>query len=403
MRPDVLVTGLGIVSAAGRGVDATAAALRAGRSGLGPLTRFSSRRCGDFPVAEVRDLTAPGAPPTARHAGQAGSPTDPRVVALARAALGDAIVDAGLGDTELSRAGLFVGTTVGGMPESESRWAELRAGRTVDAAAWRRHACADLTTTLAEALGIHGPVHTISNACASGAEAIASAATLLRNGETDVMVAGGADALCRLTLHGFASLLAIDPAGCRPFDRDRAGMSLGEGAAFLVLETARHAHARGARALARYGGSGNTCDAYHTTGPEPDGRGAEEALRAAMDDAGIAPAEIGYVNAHGTGTEDNDRAEGRALDRVFRGAPPPFSSSKRLFGHALGAAGAIEAASCVLALARRFLPGTPGFENADPRCVVTPLRETCAGSPHAVISNSFGFGGNNTVLCLLRS
>jgi len=213
------------------------------------------------------------------------------------------------------------------------------------------------------------------------------------------MVAGGTDALCRLTLNGFASLLVIDPLGCRPFDVARAGMSLGEGAAFLVLEAEEEVHARGGRILARMAGSGNSCDAHHATAPDPDGRGAEAAMRGALEDARIAPARIDYVNAHGTGTADNDRAEGRALVRLFGPAPPPVSSTKRVFGHALGAAGAIEAAVCVLALNQGFLPGTPGFGAPDPDCGIVPLREAVDLRPRAVLSNSFGFGGNNTVLC----
>lgn len=382
-QPGVVVTGLGILSAAGRGEEATVDALRRGRSGLGPLTRFSSARCGDLPVAEVAGA----------RAGEG-----PRTVGLGRRALADALASAALDRPALRKAGLAVGTTVGGMPESEVALAELLEHQVANEAVWLRHECAYLTDTLADEFGLEGPAHTVSTACSSGAEAIATAASLLRAGEVELMLAGGVDSICRLTLNGFASLLIVAPDGCRPFDRARAGMSLGEGAAFLVLETEAHARVRGARPLARLGGSGNTCDAYHPTAPDPEGTGAEAAMRRALEAAGLEPGAVDYVNAHGTGTEDNDRAEGRALRRLFGADVPPFSSTKRVFGHALGAAGALEAVASILAIRHGFLPGTPGFSNADPECRVVPLAQSRAAQPDIVLSNSFGFGGNNTVL-----
>lgn len=383
-EPAIVVTGLGILSAAGRGEEATVEALRYGRSGLGPLTRFSSARCGDLPVAEV----------SGTHADEG-----PRTVALGRVALADALAAAGLERSALGAAGLAVGTTVGGMPESEVALAALLENHVANESVWLQHECAYLTDTLADEFGLEGPAHTVSTACSSGAEAIATAASLLRAGEAELALAGGVDSICRLTLNGFASLLIVDPDGCRPFDRARAGMSLGEGAAFVVLETDAHARARGARPLARLAGSGNTCDAYHPTAPEPEGTGAEAAMRRALAAAGLEPGAVDYVNAHGTGTEDNDRAEGRALRRLFGEDVPPFSSTKRVFGHTLGAAGAIEAVVSILAITHGFLPGTPGFADADPECRVVPLARSRAAQPACVLSNSFGFGGNNTVLC----
>ena len=384
----VVITGLGIVSAAGRGVAATEAALRANQDGLGRLTRFATRRAGELPVAEVREPVPAGRP---------------RLRALAAMALEDAVRDAGLSGADLSRAGLALGTTVGGMPESEDAFAALLAGQPVDPIVWRRHECGVTTAALMEGLALRGPPLTVANACASGAQSLALAGDALRLGLTDVMLAGGADALCKLTLEGFHSLLALDPQGCRPFDRARAGTSLGEGAAFLVLETEERARARGARALAELAGWCCTCDAHHPTAPHPEGLGAEAALRGALAMAGLAPAEVGYVNAHGTGTTDNDLVEGRTLRRVFAGAVPPLSSTKRIFGHALGAAGAIEAVVSVLALARGLLPGTAGLQDPDPACEVEPLRAPAQGAPLAALSASFGFGGNDTVLALRRA
>jgi 3-oxoacyl-(acyl-carrier-protein) synthase len=381
----IAITGLGILAAPGRGVARTLGALREGSSGLGPLGLFDSPRCGHFPVGEVRDVPF--------REGES------RTVRLASIALAEALHAAHLVPLPGDRAGLCLGTCVGGMPETERAVVQLLAGGEPPPAVWARHECGSTTASLAESFGFHGPTQTLSTACSSSAQAIACAAELVESGETDVVVAGGADALCNLTLNGFASLLAVDPEGCRPFDRRRAGMSLGEGAAFCVLESEEHALSRGAPPLAFLLGHGNTCDAHHPTAPDPDGRGAERAMRQALEYAGLAPGSVDYVNAHGTGTPDNDRAESRALRRLFGESPPPVSSTKRIFGHTLGAAGAIEAVVSVLALTEGFLPGNPGFEELDPECALEPLGESRSAAPRVVLSNSFGFGGNNTVLC----
>jgi 3-oxoacyl-(acyl-carrier-protein) synthase len=383
----IVVTGMGIVAAPGRGLAAIAAALREGRSGLGPLTRFPSPRCGGLPVAECRAV-----PPAAGA---------PRAAQLGACALGDAILDAGLDAAAVRDAALVVGTTVGGMPETEDALLRAGAGKAPDAAVARSHESCATTHAIARANGVAGPSSTVSNACSSGALAIATAADWLRAGAADVALAGGTDALCRLTLNGFASLLALDPRGCRPFDRARAGTSLGEGAAFVVLETAAGARARGRTPLAMLAGFAHTCDAFHATAPDPDGRGAEAAMRGALAMAGLEPGAIDYVNAHGTGTADNDRAEGRAIARVFAAAPA-VSSTKRVFGHTLAAAGAIEAVVCVLAMRHGFLPASAGLDHADPDCAIAPLRATVLQRPRACLSNSFGFGGSNTVLCFVQ-
>ena len=364
----VAITAIGIVSAAGHGVAATTESLRCGRSGLGPLTLFDSPECGAFPVAQVRDVER-----------------RPRTIALGRLALAEAL--AGI---DPARCGLALGTTVGGMPESEMELPHFYADEPVgDDTVWRRHELGAVTAELAREFGLRGPRLTVNSACASGAEAIACAAEVLLDGEADMMVAGGADALCALTLNGFASLLAVDEHGCRPFDRDRGGMSLGEGAAFVVLE-------RGAdHPLALLDGWGNSCDAYHPTAPDPEGRGAEAAMRAALGD----DLHVDYVNAHGTGTPDNDRAESRAIRRVFPDSVPPFSSTKRIFGHTLGAAGAIEAVVSVHCIRDGFLPANVGFQTPDPECGLVPLQTSSEVRPRRVLSHSFGFGGTNSVLC----
>ncbi len=384
----VAITGLGLVSAVGRGLDATEAALRTGRSGLGRLTLFASPRQGQHPVAQV-----------------AGVGPGPRNLALGRMALADALEHAGLVHAP-ERIGLVVGTCGGGMPETETALGARLASADHDATVWTRHACVHTTFALAREFGLAGPATTISNACSSGAQALAVGAELLATGMADAVVAGGVDALTRLTLNGFASLLAMDPEGARPFDARRAGMSLGEGAAFCVLERAEEARARGARSFALLAGFANTCDAHHPTAPDPEGRGATQAMRGALERAGIDAARVDYINAHGTGTQGNDLAEGNAIARFFAAqgsAPPPTSSVKGLFGHTLGAAGAIEAVTCALALSRGFLPGTARLSDVDPACGLEPLRESREATPQVALSNSFGFGGNNTALVFERA
>ena len=378
----VVLTGLGIVSALGRGLEATLRALREDQGGLGALTLFPSPRNGHQRVAEVRGLSSA-----------------PRTLALARLAVSDALAAARL-PYPRERIALVLGTCVGGMPESDVAVASALAEQPFGAETWRHHPCGWTTATLAIEFELGGHATTISNACSSGAQAMAHGSELLAAGLADAVVAGGADALCRLTLNGFASLLAMDPLGARPFDRARAGMSLGEGAAFCVLERAAEARARGTEVWAELASSANTCDAHHATAPEPEGRGAEAAMRLALERARVRPEEIDYVNAHGTGTRDNDLADGRALARLFGARPPALSSVKGAFGHTLGAVGAIEALVCALALRHGFLPGTVGLSEVDPECGVRPLARATPARARVALSNSFGFGGNNTVLVL---
>ena len=242
----------------------------------------------------------------------------------------------------------------------------------------------------------------IATACSSGSLAIATAAEMILAGEADVMLCGGADSLSRMTWGGFHSLLLVDAQGCRPFDATRGGMSFGEGAAMLVLESEESARRRGAKILARLTGWGASCDAHHATAPHPEGAGAASAIRTALRRAGLEAPAIDYVNAHGTATRDNDLAESKALKAVFGERVPPVSSTKGFFGHALAASGAIEAVVCVEALRHQELPPNPGFTTLDPAIGITPVT-TLRPAPLAhVMSNSFGFGGNNAVLIFSR-
>jgi 3-oxoacyl-[acyl-carrier-protein] synthase II len=259
---------------------------------------------------------------------------------------------------------------------------------------------------VARDLGIGGPVQTVSAACASGAMAIGDAVRAIRRGEVDVAIAGGSDSLCRLTYAGFNALRAVDERPCRPFRGDRAGLSLGEGAAALLLEPLERALARGARPLALATGEAATCDAYHMTAPHPEGMGAAEAIRGALADARLDPSEIDFVNAHGTGTQINDAAECAALVAVFGDRAPdlPVTSTKALVGHLLGTAGALEAVATILCLFNGEVHPMPDVGPTHPgirlRLVLgRPLR--LARARHA-LSTSLAFGGANAALVFTR-
>lgn len=364
--------------------------MTAGRSGLGALTLFPSPRYGKSPIAEVKqDLVALGAP-------RLGSRSDRLVWLAAREAIGAARLKDFNGD----RAGIALGSSVGGSYDSERFLTTLIKRGKMWPRPTRFHECSTSTDLVADSFGLYGPGVTLATACSSSALAIATAADMIVAGDADVMLAGGGDSVSRMTWGGFHSLLLVDAAGCRPFDTARAGMTLGEGAAILVLEEEQTARQRGATILARLSGWGASCDAHHATAPHPEGAGAAAAMRAALQRAGLSPAAIDYVNAHGTGTRDNDSAEGSALKTVFGERVPPFSSTKRFFGHSLGASGAIEAVVCVEALRHQEMPANPGFTTPDPAIGLQPITKFQRASLQHVMSNSFGFGGNNAVLII---
>jgi 3-oxoacyl-(acyl-carrier-protein) synthase len=331
-----------------------------------------------------------------------GSRTDKLAWIAAREALAAANLGPDATQPNAERTGVVLGCTVGGMLGTEQFLGRLLRDRKHRFGALRFHECAGAADLCARQLGALGPCATVSTACSSGAMAIAAAAELIEQDEADVVLAGAADGLCRLTLNGFGSLLLLDPNGCRPFDAHRAGISLGEGAAMLVIESEATACARGAVILARLDGWGASCDAFHPTAPHPEGRGALAAMQTALGRNQLQTSEIGFVSAHGTGTPDNDLMESRALRRLFGDRLPPVASVKRFFGHTLAASGAIQAVLCVQALREQAVPANLGFVEADAQLGLEPVRAFRPHSMSRVLSNSFGFGGNNVALVFAR-
>ena len=393
MPTRIAITGIGSVNALATGVDAFAAALREGRCGIGTLTAFSAAGYRTALAAEVRDLRAPhrlarGASRTAR---------------LALIAAVEAWRMAGLG--RLADAGVVVGTTTGGMAAVEEayRLDYAEAAGPTAVRDWLEMPINATTDLLARLIGSRGPRLTISTACSSGANALGLGADWLRAGRSPAVLCGGADALCRMVFSGFNALQVLDRVPCRPFDRARAGITLGEGAALFVLERWDDAARRGARILGELVSYGVSADAHHVTQPRPDGAGAVRAIDRALAEGGIAPAEIDYVNAHGTGTPQNDLVEARALKQVLgaRAARIPVSSTKSQVGHCLGAAGAIEALASLLAIRGGFVPPTATLRDPDPECDLDFVpRVSRPAALRTVLSNSYGFGGNNTSLVL---
>ena len=392
-----VITGSGIICAAGCGVAAVWESVRANRSGLGPLTLFSSPRFANHLVGQVRDNVD-------ELAGNVrGSRSDKLSWIAAREALAAAGLASGLGKINPARAGVMLGATVGGMLGTERFLTAMLRENKHRFGPLRFHECAGAADLCARKIGALGPVATLSTACSAGAMAILAAAELIEQGEADLMLAGAGDSLSRLTLNGFGSLLLLDPNGCRPFDARRTGISLGEGAAMLVIEAEETAVARGAKILARLAGWGASCDAFHATAPQAEGRGALAAMKRALECSGLQPSEIDFVSAHGTATPDNDAMETRALKQLFGDRIPPFASVKRFFGHTLAASGAIKAVLAVQSLREQTVPGTLGFEVADEKLGLEPVREFRAQPVSRILSNSFGFGGNNVALVFERA
>ena len=393
-RPRVVVTGMGMVSAAGWTLDETWEAIEQGRSGLRALSLFESQRCGKLPVGEVTG------DPALRSGLSGGSRSDHLAVWAAR----QAWLDAGLDPScfAADRGAVVLGALTGGMMFTEEFLSRLHLEQRADGQHLADRACCNSADRVAELFGLGGFRTTVSNACASGGAALGLGCDLIESGEADVVLAGGVDSLNRVVLNGFNSLMLVSPEGCRPFDAERKGMSVGEGAGVLVLESEEHAKARGARVRAWLAGRGNTCDAHHVSAPQPEGRGLHEAMRLALDGAGLAPAAVDYINAHGTGTADNDPVEARAIRALFGEAPPAVSSTKRFFGHTLAAAGAIEAIVTVLALERQAIPPNLGLRTVDPKIPLAPVMEYRRAKLDVAMSTSLGFGGNNSAVLFRR-
>jgi 3-oxoacyl-[acyl-carrier-protein] synthase II len=370
------ITGIGAVSGFGRGAETLWRGLVEGRRAMrmrDNLPQFT--KVGPLSIYDDVPLEAPE-----------------RAAELAMHAVEEAQRDAGNPAIDA----VVVGTTLGGI----GGWlTAVREG----GEAGPRWSYGGPAQKIAHAVGAKGPVQTCSVACASANVALGAALDLIRSGRAQVVVAGGVDALHDFVVAGFATLKAADSEPCRPFDKTRRGLNLGEGAAFLIVEDESHAKNRGARIRAFLDGYGVSADAVHMTGPDREGRGAARAMTAALADAGLAPSQIGFVSTHGTATQFNDLMEAKALAQVFA-VPPPVNSIKSAVGHTLGAAGALEALLCVRTLETGLLTPTPGLVDQDPEIALDVVHGAArAVDVQAVLSTSSGFGGTNASVVITRN
>ena len=387
----LLLSGYTATTCLGHGLDATLAALRDGRSGLQPC-RFETVELATW-IGEVPAVDAEKLPENlARY-----DCRNNRLAQLGLEADGFAErVRAAVARYGKARVGVFLGTSTAGILQTELayRRRDPASGALPDDFIYRTtHNSFSLAEFTRDYFALEGPAMAVSTACSSSAKVFAAAARQLAIGSIDAAIVGGVDTLCLTTLYGFASLQLTSSQPCRPYDASRDGISVGEGAAFALLERADQA-AGGSILLL---GTGESSDAYHMSSPHPEGLGAQLAMQAALRSAGLSPADIDYINLHGTATPANDAAEGKAVAAVF-GDRVPCSSTKGATGHTLGAAGAVEAVICALALSHDLLPGSPGTGTLDP---TIPLAYQLAGRPAPLgraLSNSFGFGGSNCSL-----
>jgi len=364
---------MGIISPLGANLLTTEQALWNNKSKIAPLGLFPLRQKAPLPVGEVKTILRQDV-------------SLPRTHQLAIQA-----ADQAMAECDLPPDAVILGTTTGGILTTETLLTE---GENRPAC-YQYHGLTSVCEKLAQRHGCTGPALTVSTACSSSAAAIKIAVEMLRRGEAVRVLVGGVDSLCRLTYFGFNSLQLVDPEGSRPLDKNRRGMSVAEGAAMLLLTVEKTD-----KIIAEVLGAGLSCDAYHAAAPHPQGEGAYRAMQAALNDAGLGPADIGYISLHGTGTPDNDLAEARAINKLFDFTPPHLSSLKGAMGHSLGAAGAIAAVIAALIVSRNIVPANTRCKEPDPALCLTPITTPLSQPVAAVLSNSFGFGGNNASLII---
>jgi 3-oxoacyl-[acyl-carrier-protein] synthase-1 len=394
MNSKVYVAGLGVISAIGNNVEECLHALENEEAGMNNITYLKTVHANELPVAEVKLNND-------ELAGKTGfSSRISRTALLSAIAAKEALNDASFSNVGNVRTGFISANTVSGIDKTEKfyydHFKENKPGNLHDIV---NHECGSITELVADKLSINSFITTISTACSSSANSILLAARLIKAGMLDIAVAGGVDALTKFTLNGFNTLLILDTAYCRPFDENRNGLNLGEGAGYVVLVSEKIANGLNKEMYCELKGYANTNDAYHQTASSPEGKGSYLAMQKALQKAHLLPGDIDYINLHGTGTQNNDLAEGAAIERLFHPTYPKMSSTKSFTGHTLGASGGIEAVFSALSVKHNFV-----YPNLR---LQTPIKEFPFSAERKflrdqninnVLSNSFGFGGNCTSL-----
>jgi 3-oxoacyl-[acyl-carrier-protein] synthase II len=391
----VVITGIGIFCSIGTSVEEFLQSLRAGRSGIGPISLFDTSKYPSKIGAEISDYR-PGEFFPKKESNRLS-----RTDQFALIAAEEAVKDSGMHSYSPAEVGICLGAGAGGMFEAEAYHREILLKGKSKPSLLLPFIPSFTTGRVAERFGFSGPKATVTTACSSSATSIGYGADLIRDGKAKAVVCGGSDALSELTFGGFNSLKAMDPSPCKPFDGKRAGMSLGEGAAILILESLEEAVKRGAEIRAEFLGYGIGGEAYHITAPEPTGTAEARIMGEAIEESGIKSCEIDYINAHGTGTPLNDKVESLSIKKVFgeRAYSIPVSSIKSMVGHCLGSAGAIEAVASIISIIQGFVPPTVNHQEGDEDCDLDYVRGNCRRMKvNVVLSNSFAFGGNCTTL-----
>jgi len=391
----VVITGIGVFCSIGKNVEEFTQSLREGRTGIGPITLFDTSKYPCKIGAQIRDYRLE------KYFEKKRLKRLSRTDQFALIASEEAVKTSEIHYYPSEEVGICLGAGAGGMFEAETYHREiLLKGKSKPSLLWP-FIPSFTTDRVAERYGFSGPKFTVTTACSSSATAIGYGADLIRSGKCKAVLCGGSEALSELTFGGFNSLKAMDPSPCKPFDRRRAGMSLGEGAGILILENFDEAMKRGIKIYAEFLGYGIGGEAYHITAPEPTGMREAQIMREALEEGGITPSEVDYINAHGTGTPLNDKVETLSIKNVFekRAYSIPISSIKSMVGHCLGSAGAIEAVASILSMVHQFIPPTVNHQEGDEDCDLDYVfGKSRAMDVKVVLSNSFAFGGNCTTL-----
>jgi len=389
MENRVFVTGMGIISAIGNNLEENFDSLINKQHGISKLDILKTVHqdellCGEIKLTNNDLLKRLDLPESNTYA---------RTTLLSIIAAKEAFNDAGLNSKDSARTGVIVGTTVGGMDKSERFYKRLDENTDFI----QSHNCGFTTEKVADYLDVNHFVTSLSTACSSGANAIMLGARLIKHGILDRAIVGGTDAISKFTLNGFKTLFLLDPNPCSPFDKDRKGLNLGEGAGIIVLEKGEIC--KNKKRYSEITGYANNNDAYHQTATSPDAKGPYLCMKNALEKSKLKPQDISYVNVHGTGTDNNDITEGLALEKIFENTVPPFSSTKAYTGHTLGAAGAIEAIYSILSIENNIIFPNLNFKQAIPELSLSPATVVIENAGiENVMSNSFGFGGNGTTL-----
>ena len=411
MKKRIVITGLGTINSLGNNIDEFWDGIKSEKSGVGYITRTDTENLATKIAAEVKDFVA------SEHMDQKEARKMALCTQFAVIAAGEAVRDAGLteGNFNPERVGTIIGNGIGGFEVTENSIMTIaeKGPKRTPPMTIPKLISNEIPGNVAITYGFKGPCWVVTTACASATDAIGNAMMTIQAGKADVVVTGGSEAsLTQLGVSGFNVIGALSTAyndspekASRPFDKDRDGFVIGEGAGILVLEELEHAKARGAKIYAEVAGYGNTCDAYHLTAPNPEGEGAARAIKLALEDAGLKPEDIDYVNAHGTSTPTNDPIETKSIktalgDHAYK---IKVSSTKSMTGHCIGAAGAVEAIVCTLAMRDSFFPATINLDEADPACDLDYVpNKGQNGNIDVAMSNSLGFGGHNSIVILKK-